>query len=285
MSDPRAADATTPTFSVIIPTFQRPELLVEAVASVVGQTRADWECLVVDDGGGLAFESPDPRVRLVSRPESGGPAAARNTGVAQARGRWLAFLDDDDRYTPRRLELAAAGLARAPVAVCWTRWFDGTPDWSPGPGRGRWLMGRVDDEILDSTTPHLGSTAVAADAMVSFDERFRAVEDVEWWLRLAERSPVDTIAEVGCEIRRHPGVRANQTDVASRMDPNQRLLDERADWFATHRRARAFRWARMGAMATSAGQIDRARQAYLRSLRARPSVIAGRGLVRTWRGG
>ena len=212
-----SAMTSGPTFSVIIPTFRRPDLLEEAVASVLAQTRPDWECLIVDDGGGQVIEPPDPRVRVVSRPASGGPAAARNTGVAEAAGRWLTFLDDDDRYTPERLELAAAGLGRAPVAVCWTRWFDPTAPAAPaGPARGRWLVGNVADTILDSTTPHLGSTAVAAEAMVPFDVRYRALEDVEWWLRMAEQCSVDTIAALGCEIRRHGGVRANQTDVASR---------------------------------------------------------------------
>lgn len=201
-----------------------------------------------------------------------------------ARGRWLTFLDDDDRYTPRRLELAAAGLARAPVAVCWTRWFDpGCPAGGDDPPRGRWLVGDVADQILDSTTPHLGATAVAAEAMVTFDERYRAVEDVEWWLRMAERAEVDTIAELGCEIRRHAGVRANQTDVASRMAPNHLLLEQRAAYFARHRRARAFRWARMGAMAATSGQPALARRSYRRSWWARPNVQALRGLVASWR--
>ncbi len=272
-----------PTFSVIIPTFRRPDLLAEAVASVLTQTRPDWECLIVDDGGGQVIDPPDPRVRVVSRPTPGGPAAARNTGVDAATGRWLTFLDDDDRYTPERLELAAAGLARAPMAVCWTRWFEPSALAAPaGPTRGRWLVGDVSDTILDSTTPHLGATAVAAEAMVPFDERYRALEDVEWWLRMAEQCSVDTIAALGCEIRRHGGMRANQTDVASRMEPNRLLLDERAAWFARHDRARAFRWSRMGAMAVVAGKPTRAHQAYLTSMRARPSVTAGRGLVRTW---
>ncbi len=283
MESPNGATPGVPTFSVIIPTFRRPDLLAEAVASVLAQTRPDWECLIVDDGGGQVIDPPDPRVRVVSRPTPGGPAAARNAGVAEAAGRWLTFLDDDDRYTPERLELAAAGLARAPVAVCWTRWFDpADPTTRPGPARGRWLVGNVSDTILDSTTPHLGATAVAAEAMVPFDVRYRALEDVEWWLRMAEQSSVDTIAALGCEIRRHGGARANQTDVASRMQPNQQLLDERAAWFARHPRARAFRWSRMGAMAVAAGKPTRARQAYLTSMQAYPTVAAGRGLVRAW---
>jgi glycosyltransferase involved in cell wall biosynthesis len=288
-ADPPPPSTTTdePTFSVIIPTYRRPELLAEAVASVLAQTRSDWECVVVDDGGGLAIDPPDPRVRVLTRPRAGGPAAARNTGVAAARGRWLTFLDDDDRYTPRRLELAAAGLARAPVAICWTRWFESDPatggSAGPEPAKGRWLVGDVSDTILDSTTPHLGATAVAATAMVPFDVRFRAVEDVEWWLRMAERCPVDTIAEVGCEIRRHRGVRANRTDVGSRQGPNQLLLDDRPMWFASHPRARAFRWSRMGAMAVSAGDTSAARDAYRTSMVAWPTVAAARGLLQVFR--
>jgi len=286
----RRRDHDGPTFSVIIPTFRRPALLGEAVASVLAQTRQDWECLIVDDGGDEVVEPPDPRVRVLRRPWSGGPAAARNTGVEAARGRYLTFLDDDDRYTPRRLELAAAGLARAPVAVCWTRWFDpagadaGRPagDPSGGPARGRWLVGDVSDQILDTTTPHLGATAVAAEAIVPFDPRYRAAEDVEWWLRQAERARVDTIAELGCEIRRHDGVRANQTDVRARLVASQRLLDERTSWFANHPRAKSYRWARMGAMAAAAGDRPRARNAYLRSVYARPTPGGTRGLIQAW---
>ncbi len=282
MPDGPMTDA--PTFSVVIPTYRRPDLLAEAVDSVLAQTRTDWECLIVDDGGGQVIEPPDPRVRVIRRPSPGGPAAARNDGVAAATGRWLTFLDDDDRYTPERLELAAAGLARAPVAVCWTRWFDPTrPHREAGPTRGRWLVGNVRDTILDSTTPHLGATAVAADAMVPFDVRYRAVEDVEWWLRLAEQSSVDTIAALGCEIRRHAGERANRTEVAARMEPNHLLLDERQAWFARHPRALAYRWSRMGAMALAAGKPTRARRAYLTSMRIRPSVAASRGLIRALR--
>ncbi len=279
----------TPTFSIIIPTYRRPDLLVEALESVVAQTRHDWECLVVDDGGGQVAVPDDPRIRVLVRPVTGGPAAARNTGIEAAGGRFLTFLDDDDRYAPRRLELAAAGLARASVAVCWTRWFDPTAEAAAGsvppagraasPPEGRWLVGDVSDHILDSTTPHLGAVAVRAEAMVPFDVRYQAVEDVEWWLRLAERARVDTIAELGCEVRRHPGERANHTDVASRLSPNKMLLTERMAWFGGHPRAKAFRWYRMGTMARAAGDRRRARNAYVRSLWARPSWRAAHGLA------
>ena len=69
------------------------------------------------------------------------------------------------------------------------------------------LDGDVSDVVLDATTPHLGGTAVRADQVQRFDERYHAVEDVEWWLRTAAVSRVSTVAEIGCELRRHPGAR------------------------------------------------------------------------------
>jgi len=285
---PASPEPARPTFSVIIPTHARPALLAEAVASVVAQTREDWECLVIDDGSGTDFTPPDRRVRLIRHERTGGPAAARNTGIDAATGEVVTFLDDDDRYTPERLALAARGLEHAEVALCSTRWFDdGTdaagsdPARSPAGGGGRRLEGDVADQILDATTPHLGATAVRADRIVRFDESYAAVEDVEWWLRLASANRVATVPEVGCELRRHGGLRANDTDVAGRIRASTKLLADHDDYFRSHPSARAFRLARIGLLALSLGDRDEARRACLRSLRARPNGLAVRGLARS----
>ncbi|MGZ7003857.1 MAG: glycosyltransferase family 2 protein [Acidimicrobiales bacterium] len=312
-----------PTFSVIVPTHRRADLLAEAIASVVAQTRGDWECLVVDDGGGELPDEHDPaalgdpRVRVLRRDHAGGPAAARNTGIDAARGRIVTFLDDDDRYRADRLEIAALGLTDPAVGVtiCWTAWFAPGDPIGPLPqplgeavdqslsadhtaagssvrerGRdetgwsGRMLDGDVSDVVLDATTPHLGGTAVRADQIQRFDERYHAVEDVEWWLRTAAVSRVSTVAEIGCELRRHPGARLNGTDVAGRLDASHDLLVEHADWFAGHPRAEAFRLARMGLLSLSVGDRANARHLLLASLRRRPSALAARSLLRTIRG-
>src|SRR5262249_54973733 len=97
--------AAPPLFTVVIPTFGRPAFLADAVASVVAQTEGDLACGVVDDASPEPVGPPsdDERVRVVRLDTNGGPAAARNAGVAEARGRHLAFLDDDDWWEPERL--------------------------------------------------------------------------------------------------------------------------------------------------------------------------------------
>ncbi len=107
---------TIPTISVVIPTRNRPELVCQAVRSVLAQTYRDFEVVVVVDGpdpvtvdalNGLG----DPRVRVVALAENVGGAEARNVGARDARGGWIALLDDDDEWLPGKLE-AQMQLAR-----------------------------------------------------------------------------------------------------------------------------------------------------------------------------
>ncbi|HYE05656.1 MAG TPA: glycosyltransferase family 2 protein [Planctomycetota bacterium] len=98
-----------PAVSVIVPAWNTRAWIGEALASLTRQTFADFEAVVVDDastdGTAEVVEAcGDPRVRLIRMPVNGGAAIARNTALAHARGQWIALLDSDDWYGPRRLE-------------------------------------------------------------------------------------------------------------------------------------------------------------------------------------
>src|SRR6267378_4252792 len=97
--------------SAVIPTRGRPELLLRAVRSVLAQTLREIEAVVVIDGQDPATEQAmetlarkDSRVRVIALPTSTGGSAARNRGVAEASGEWIAFLDDDDEWMPGKVE-------------------------------------------------------------------------------------------------------------------------------------------------------------------------------------
>ena len=104
-------------FSVVIPTFNRADLIGATLESVLGQQHDDWEVVVVDDGSSDAtlqvVESYQarfgPRLRVIEQPNSG-PGAARNRGIEAARGRYIAFLDSDDLWFPWTLDFYAALL-------------------------------------------------------------------------------------------------------------------------------------------------------------------------------
>jgi glycosyltransferase involved in cell wall biosynthesis len=266
-----------PLFSIIVPTYARPRMLEEAVASVLGQTVEDFECLIVDDGSPIPISVPDdPRIRLLRQERNAGPAVSRNIGLDEARGRYIAFLDDDDLYTSERLAIALKGLGRAPIAICWTSFID-----EPY-GRGRRLEGDVSASILDGLTPSLGATALHRDVLCRFDERLQGTEDVEWWLRLAQRAPVATEAEIGYLVRRHGGTR-NRNALAIRVDENVKLFRLHENYFRAHRRATAFRWKRVGLIALTLGRSRDALLAFAHSLRYRPAPKTVWHLLRSLR--
>ncbi len=100
--------ADTPEVSVVIPTHGRWDLLRTTLGGALGQREVEHEVIVVDDGSRdetqeRLAELADPRLRVVRHQSSAGPAAARNRGLAEARGEWVAFLDDDDLWSPAKL--------------------------------------------------------------------------------------------------------------------------------------------------------------------------------------
>jgi glycosyltransferase involved in cell wall biosynthesis len=109
--------AAVPEVSVVLPTHNRPRLLAMTLCSVLWQEGVDLEVVVVDDGSSVDVRAMveglgDARVRLVRHERPLGVSAARNRGVAEARGGWIAFLDDDDVWAPDKL-LAQLGAAHA----------------------------------------------------------------------------------------------------------------------------------------------------------------------------
>ena len=275
--------ADSPEFSVIVPSYDRAGFLAEAIASVQAQSFGDFECIVVDDASPTRITVPaDSRVRVVRRLANGGCAAARNTGLRAARGRFIAFLDDDDTYTRNRLAMVREVLGRADVAVCWRQGVNDPPFRQPP------LEGDVSDVILDRLTPSPGQITVARSVAPLFDERFPAVEDVDWLLRLAGRASFATVPEVGYLVRRHSGPRVNHGTQA-RMAASRQLLEKHAAYFAVHPAAAAFRWKRIGLMAAQLGRTREARHAFRRSLRLHPEPRTAwhlaRQLVRPGRAG
>lgn len=262
-----------PLFSVIVPTRDRPELLGQALASVLAQDLQDFEVLVIDDGSSMPLGTPkDRRIRLIRNDLSRGEFASRNVGLRAAEGRNIAFLDDDDLWLPQRLTIAAHGLAKAAIAVCGS-------DTSKGPGSlPRTLQGQVGDIILNGMTPNLGQTAMRRNAALMFDERFTATGDVEWWLRATQRHDVYTDQRVGFVYRYHDAPRVGN-GVDRRIECSHLLLDLHREYFRAHPRAHAFRLFRLGMLEVRAGHRREARAQFFASLRVRPTWLATKHLL------
>ena len=113
---------SNPLLSIIIPTYNRPHLLLDAVRSALAQTMEDLEIIVVDDGSPEPVKlSEYPRLKLVRLDKNSGGAVARNVGAKEARGRYISYLDDDDQLLPHMAQVSLEALASTtlpkPVAV------------------------------------------------------------------------------------------------------------------------------------------------------------------------
>ncbi|QHO91301.1 glycosyltransferase family 2 protein [Actinomyces sp. 432] len=118
-------DERKPLVSVIVPAFNSERHINQALDSVLAQSMPDLEVLVVDDASrdrtlALAQEraAADPRVQVLAQPANRGVAQARNLALARARGRYIAYLDADDQWAPRKLERQIAFMSARGLAAC-----------------------------------------------------------------------------------------------------------------------------------------------------------------------
>jgi len=190
-----------PLVSVIIPSYNRAALLCEAVASVLAQSYAARELIVVDDGSTDATAArlrSFRGLRLVRRDHTGMPGAARNAGVRVARGEYLAFLDSDDLWLPHKLavQVAAATAARDSINHTRERWLrDGRVVSQRGQRHRRSGCLFVDSLrkcIIGPSTVLLRRDVF--EAAGGFREDLEIAEDYELWLRLTARHPVGYVA-------------------------------------------------------------------------------------------
>ncbi len=189
--------------SVVVPTFHRPDLLMRAVDSVLGQTFRDFEVIVVVDDREDATVNRlktvvDERLRFVVPSRTLGNAEARNLGVREANGRWIAFLDDDDHWMPdklaRQLAIAENSAFKHPIVTCailarnevgeflWPRRY---------PERGE----RISDFILARRSLFTGEGIVQTSTVfveralldrIPFDSGLRKHVDLAWFVSVSD---------------------------------------------------------------------------------------------------
>jgi len=202
------------TISVIIPTYNYDRFLREAIDSVLAQTYPALEIIVVDDGSTddtprILAEYGD-RIRVI-RQENLGASAARNTGIAAARGEWVAFLDSDDLWRPRKLECDAARIAADPdlgMVHCGAEQFDNTGKtlFVFLGGLEGWVapdLLRLDREVIAAPGSGLTVRKTAAEEVGGYDPRLEASEDWDFCYRVACRYRAGFIPEVLARYRLH----------------------------------------------------------------------------------
>lgn len=188
-----------PIVSVIIPTFNRANLVGRAIRSVLNQTFQDFEIIVVDDGSKDNTEQvvkgfKDSRMVYVKHRQNRGVSVARNTGLKLATGKYMAFLDSDDEYVPEKLETNICELKHS---SCDVGFVYSNVWWVQRPGRKRPLFEKGEGtKVLayGKRFEHLCKKHVPPDSIVlkkdcaateRFDEELPAFEDREFWFNIS----------------------------------------------------------------------------------------------------
>jgi glycosyltransferase involved in cell wall biosynthesis len=208
---------TKPTVSVIIPTYNRAGLLLEALASVLLQTVQDFEVLIVDDGSTdgtperIAPLLTDARIRYLQQ-RNQGPAMARNHGIETAIGDTIAFLDSDDRWLPDKLEQQLQVLNERPeIGLVYTQvtWIDrhgAELDPQPAQAARRWPTYYEDLMFENVITGSDSAVLVRADALrrvAWYDPDLPTLEDQDLWLRLSMITEFACVDEPLVLLRTH----------------------------------------------------------------------------------
>lgn len=233
-----------PKVSVIIPVYNRAWCVAEAVGSVLDQDFSDFELIVVDDGS--TDDTPRvlatfPQIKMI-RTENRGVSAARNLGVAHARGRLIAFLDSDDLWLPGKLRIQSGFMENSPgCRICQTEetWIRNGVRVNPKK-RHKKPDGEIFFRSLELCLVSPSAVMMEKslfDETGGFDEDLPACEDYDLWLRIGRTHPVPlipkalTIKRGGHEdqLSRQPGLDLFRVRSLDKLLAGGLLTDEQAE--------------------------------------------------------
>lgn len=268
--------------SVVITTCGRePDILCRAIDSVLCQTYTDWELIVVDDSPqdyvrrdeirrtvemlGRRMKEPEgSRIRYIAHEVNSGACAARNTGLAAAGGEYIAYLDDDDEWLPRKLEFQVqkAKEAGSDAALIYCGSFvrvDGTD--SIILKKRQYHRGYIFDSLILEN--YIGSTSFplmrteCLRAIGGFDVLMQSAQDADVWLRLAARYRIDYVKDPLVYYHKHAGERIT-TDVGKKLAGLERLNQKNWEYLIKHPHAFCVRHMKLACMYAKGGELIKA---------------------------
>jgi GalNAc5-diNAcBac-PP-undecaprenol beta-1,3-glucosyltransferase len=228
-----------PLVSVVIPTYNRAGLVGEAIESVRQQSYRNLEIIVVDDGSPDNTENvvrsvPDQRIRYLRHKKNKGLPAGRNTGIKAAKGEYIAFLDDDDRWREDKLERQISAVNNYDAVLC-TAVSNGRPlrvHKRPSISLDDLRRGSFDPSSL------LAKSSVLKELL--FDESLRQGEDWDAFIRIAQRYQIGWVPEP--LLLYNDGIHQRMTNDARVLSGIE--LEKRAAMLNKHREFFGERWFR-----------------------------------------
>jgi len=279
-------DHQNPLVSVVVITYNGAEFVGHAIESVLQQSWQNLELIVVDDGStddtpSVIGRFNDPRLKFL-RQSNRGPNAARNYGIRESQGDFIAFLDCDDWWVPDKLCRQMARAREAPRAgLVYSLALSVRSSGEAGDSFGTVYNGRIIDRLLlGNCIAGSASSALvsrkAIEAVGMFDESLQYAEDWEYWIRIASQFEVACVPEYDVYLLSRPGSRGKNA-LATRDQSLMFIHD------ALHRYAPGRPWFKRAALAQlhyvagynfwASGYLWKARRETLKSLIYNPFYL------------
>jgi len=195
-----------PKVSVIIPTYNRPERLQRALSSIRSQTYDNIEAVVVDDHSETSMSeiagsfSPSLDVKFIRHEQNKGANPARNTGIKNSSGQYIAFLDDDDTWVEEKLELQVDKIENSDAGVIYSGIRHVGADGTTLSKRTPVISGEVTNQLLkENFVGSFSTVLVDVDVIHKTglpDEDFPIWQDWEWYIRLSKNSKFECVSEI-----------------------------------------------------------------------------------------
>ncbi len=277
-----------PVVSVVIPNYNHAKYISDAIASVLNQTFRDFEIIVVDDG------STDDSREVVARFGDGvryiwqansGLSAARNTGIAQARGEFIGVLDADDLYEPDFMSVLVPILQADPEAeavYCGYRFVDGSNQPLPQVEARFISPDHLFQALADGNFLVPESILVRKqcyDKVGLFDVNFRACEDVDMWLRITKQYKVLGVTNI---LTRHRILPNSMSADPTRQAENRLAVIQKhfgskpsaeGEWTEPQRRAYGQAYLASSVEYLQARMIERAYESFCNMAMASPTLL------------
>jgi len=230
--------------SVIIPTYKRPfDMLLRAIESVINQTYSNIELIIVDDSPASyknreyiksKIESlTDNRIRYIAHEYNQGACEARNTGIRNAKGKYIAFLDDDDEWLPQKLEKQYEKIRSGNFGLVYCFSYTIKHNMN-GQYKKKYSRKNIaisgwvyDDLILNNFIGSTSFVLVSKEALNKcgyFDTRMKSAQDCELWLRISRKYQVDVVEEPLVNYHIHKGERIS-TNLDNKIQGLEMLND------------------------------------------------------------
>lgn len=278
-----------PTVSVILPTYNRADLVGRAIQDILKQTYQDFELIIVDDGSTDDTEEvikkiDDKRIRYTRHEKNKGANAARNTGIIIAKGKYIAFQDSDDEWLPLKLEkqIQAFEIASPNTGVVYTGFWrhEGSlKSYIPSP-RVKQREGNIYNELLRGNfigTPTAVVKRECFETVGKFDELLPRLQDWELFIRISKQYLFKYIDEpLVVSYFTQKSISASQEAL---IFAQQHILEKYYDDIKMDRKLLAQHCFNIGNILCLSGGLGPGRKFLMKSLQADPTNIKHLGAV------